>query len=254
VELQDRRIILTGATGGLGLSLAAALLAAGARVAAVGRHLERLRALDGRGATEAGRLLPIPADLRQPEAAERVVEAVLAAWGGVDGLVNNAGRAWGEPLERISLARVEEDLSLNLVAPLLLSRACALAMRAGGGGSIVQVASVLGLRPARPDLLTAPAYQVAKAALLQLTRVAAVEWAAWGVRVNAVAPGFFPTRMTRSLVEGERGERLKRAIPMGRWGRPEDLTGVVVLLLSDRAGYITGTCLEVDGGLSCVLG
>jgi NAD(P)-dependent dehydrogenase (short-subunit alcohol dehydrogenase family) len=180
-----------------------------------------------------------------------LVEATVALYGGVDVLVNNAGIASSRPAEEESTDGFRRVLETNLVAPFALAREVAMHMLARGRGSIVNVASVLGLVGVGqvPDA----AYAASKGGVVNLTRELAAQWARRGVRVNALAPGYFETEMTAAFFEDERGLRwITRKDPMGRPGSPGELDGALLFLASDASSYVTGQVLAVDGGWTAV--
>jgi NAD(P)-dependent dehydrogenase (short-subunit alcohol dehydrogenase family) len=220
--------------------MAAALAGRGARVAAAARRVGALESL----AAEAPGVVPVALDVADDASAPAGVVAAAEALGGLDGIVNNAGVAWGGPALDMPMAEWRRTMDVNLDGLFRVAQAAARVMAAGGGGSIVNVASILAFGTGRG----VAAYAASKAAAVQLTRCLAVEWAAKGVRVNALAPGYIPTEMNRDFLEGPEGEAIRRRIPLRRLGAPEDLTGPLVLLLSDAGRYMTGVTIPVDGG------
>jgi NAD(P)-dependent dehydrogenase (short-subunit alcohol dehydrogenase family) len=239
-------IVVTGASSGLGVELARALDAGGAGLVLVGRREDRLRALAG----ELRDALPVGADLVDPSAGARIVEAATARFGRIDGLVNNAGITNVAPALREELDDFRRVLDVNVVAPFAMSQAVARTMRESGGGSIVNVASVVGLQAI--TLLPEAGYAASKAGLLGLTRELAVQWARYGIRVNAVAPGGFSSEMTGDVWEeqGRYGPYMAERVPLGRAGRPGELDGPVLSFLHPSTSYVTGQVVAVDGGMT----
>ena len=245
--LAGRTVVVVGAGGGgIGTGISAAIAAAGARVVAVDRDAERLE-LAVEATRGAGELTPELCDASDGAAIGAVIERAAAGPGALSGLVNVVG---GLPLERWRAQLDDDDdnfdalLESNLRIALRSSRAFARALAASGGaGSLVQIASIAALE-AMPF---GAGYAASKAALLSVTRTMALEWGALGLRVNAVAPGSIAVSRGPAA---EDTERECRAIPLGRRGRPEDVAGAVLFLLSDLSRWITGQVLAVDGGVS----
>ncbi|OHV32259.1 MULTISPECIES: SDR family NAD(P)-dependent oxidoreductase [Pseudofrankia] len=240
-DVTDRVVLVTGATSGLGAWITEGLDAAGALVVATGRRDDRLKEL----AARLRRCAVLPADLTDDDARAELVASVLDTHGRIDGLVNNAGVLRAVPALKETADDVRALLEINLVAPLDLARRSALAMRDAGGGSIVNITSMSGIVTTG---LTVPSagYCAAKAGLAHATRELAVQWGRYGVRVNAVAPGMFPTEMVGGLAEPP--DFFADRLALRRTGTPGDIVGAVRFLLSDAAAYVTGQQLAVDGG------
>ena len=232
----------------MGAGIARAVVAAGGHAVLAARRAARLEALAG----ELGRADAVACDVSRDEDRERLIATAMERHGRLDGLVNNAGISNPGPASRESVEIFRAQIELNLVAPFHLSKLAAQAMRASedGGRSIVNIASVLGVRSAG-DMPEA-GYVASKAGVIGLTRELASQWGRHDVRVNAIAPGFFPSEMTEGLAGpgGEAPEWLARDTPLGRLGRPDELDGAVVFLLGDASSFVTGQTLLVDGGLA----
>ena len=241
--LQDRVAIVTGASSGLGARFATVLAEAGAQVVAAARRLERLEEL----ARSQPGIVPVACDVAEADDRARLVEAALALDGRIDICVNNAGIASGGPDRQATLEAFSAVMRVNVEAVFALTQEVATHMLARGAGSVINVSSMFGLVASTP-VPDAP-YVASKSALNGLTRELANQWAAHGVRVNAIAPGWFATEMNTELLEDERSLRwLQRQCPMGRPGRVDELDGVLLFLASDASSYCTGQVIAVDGG------
>jgi NAD(P)-dependent dehydrogenase (short-subunit alcohol dehydrogenase family) len=238
-------VIVTGASSGLGESIARHLASVGANVVLVGRRAERIEAL----AAEFDHALPVPADVTEDDDRAAVVDATVATFGRIDGLVNNAGAALGLPAAKESPGQFRQLVDVNLVAPFAMSTACLPQLREAGG-AIVNVASIAGLAASGLHIPQA-SYCASKAGLVNLTRELAVQWGRYGIRVNTLAPGFFPTEMTAPLLVGiELPDWIAGRLALRRAGDAAELGPVTQFLLSAAASYITGAVVAVDGGYS----
>ena len=241
MKLSEKCILVTGASSGLGAHMAAMLAANGARVVAAARRAGSLEALAG---AADGRIVPIAMDVCDPDSVEQGVAKAATAMGRLDGLVNNAGVAWSGRAIEMADADWQRVIDTNLTGVFRVARTAARVMAGQGGGAIVNTASILGFGTGTG----VAAYAASKAAVVHLTRSLALEWARHDIRVNAIAPGYFPTEMNDAYLASPEGEALRKGIPMRRFGRYEDLDGPLELLLSDKGAYITGVTLPVDGG------
>jgi NAD(P)-dependent dehydrogenase (short-subunit alcohol dehydrogenase family) len=241
-KLAGRHVLVTGASGGLGEHFAKLVARCGARVTIAARRRDRLDELAGAlAALGAPEVRAVELDVTEPAS----VEAALAAAGTIDVLVNNAGISEGRPALDVPLELFDAVVDTNLRGPWLLSTGAARAWRdAGRGGVIVNIASILSFRVTG----AVPAYAASKAAVMQLTSALALEWARYGIRVNALAPGYISTEMNSAFFESDAGKAMIKRIPMRRLGQPEDLDGAFLLLASDASAWMTGTCIAVDGG------
>jgi NAD(P)-dependent dehydrogenase (short-subunit alcohol dehydrogenase family) len=241
-DLTGRVAVVTGASSGLGERFARVLLAAGADVVAVARRTDRLESL----AAGSDRVLAVPADMAVPEQVERIVPATLERFGRVDVVINNAGLGMPAPAVSEDLDSFRYTFDVNLVGAFHLARLAAKPMLEAGSGSIINISSILGLVAAWP--IPNASYSASKGALVNLTRDLACQWAAKGVRVNALAPGFFPSEGTTDMAEEAGQKYIRAACPMKRMGRPEELDGALLFLASGASSYMTGQVLTVDGG------
>ena len=243
-RLDGKVAVITGASSGLGAAFATGLAEAGADIAICARRAERLeetkRAVEALGR----RCVAVTADVAKPEDCTRVVEETVSALGKVDVLVNNAGLGTAYPATREPPEEFRRVIDVNLNGSYWMAQACGRVMQPGS--SIVNIGSVLGFTTAG---LPQAAYASSKAAIIGLTRDLAVQWTGRkGIRVNALAPGFFPTEMTEQYPEGYL-EGQQQRLPMGRPGEAEELTAALLFLASDASSYVTGIVVPVDGGM-----
>jgi NAD(P)-dependent dehydrogenase (short-subunit alcohol dehydrogenase family) len=246
LDLQGTVALVTGASRGLGRAAALALAEAGAAVALAGRSRPDLERAADEAAAHGVRTEIVQADLRDPAAAGRMVGEVLERFGRLDVLLNNAGVAGAEKRALdLTAEDWDEVLAVNLRAPALCAQAAARAMVERRRGRIVNVASIGALTP----IARLAPYCASKAALVQLTRVMALELARHNVQVNAICPGYFATPMNEAFFATPAGQALiERSIPMRRLGEPTELGPTVVFLASDAASFMTGSVVVVDGG------
>lgn len=244
--LSGARVMVTGATRGIGAAIAAECAGAGADVAVAGRSTARLAEVALTIAAGTGRsVVPLELDVGDPDAVAGAVSSAHERLGGLDILVNNAGTTARADATELDVVEWDRVLAVNLRAAFVAAREAARFMIPAGHGSIVNIASL----SSKFGIRRAAAYGASKGGLAQLTRALALEWGAHGLRVNAVAPGYVETALTRGLVEDrERYEAVRSRIPLGRWGTPADIGSAVVLLCSPLARYVTGQVLYVDGG------
>ena len=244
-SLKGRVALVTGASSGLGKQFARALADNGASVALVARREDRLLDLQKTIEAAGGRAMAIEADVTDRAAMTRAFDATEKAFGTVTILVNNAGIAHSGRAVDMPPEEWRKILATNLDAVFFWAQEAARRMLAAKKqGAIINIASVLGLAVAKG----AVAYATAKAGVVQVTKALAVELAFKGVRVNAIAPGWFVTEINDSYLASEAGSAIKRDIPMGRFGNEGDLDGALLLLASDAGAYITGATIVVDGG------
>lgn len=242
----DQAVLVTGSSRGIGRAIAERLLAQGATVGIHGRSPEALTtlALELGGETiPAERIVPLAADLSEPAAAAELVERFTAAAGRIDGLVNNAGGGRAVAFRGLKLDGWRATFATNLESALLASQTAYVKMRKQRAGVIVNIASLAAHGPGK---WMGADYAASKAALLSLTRSLALEAARFGIRVNAVSPGFVETEMTAPMPEANRDNL---GIPLGRLAEPDEIASVVAFLLSAESRYMTGQVLHVDGGL-----
>jgi NAD(P)-dependent dehydrogenase (short-subunit alcohol dehydrogenase family) len=247
-RLDGKVAIVTGASSGLGARFARVLDAAGAKVVLVARRMERLEAL----AEELTDALAVQCDLQDTDRLDDVVNGALGKYGRVDVLVNNAGMVDAAPAIDESLDLFKDVIAVNVVAPFALAQRAARAMLDGDeGGAIVNIASILGLRGV--GQIPQAGYAASKGGIVNLTRELGAQWARKGIRVNAIAPGWFESEMTSDMFSEESGHKwVARRAPMGRHGKAGELDGALLYLASDASSYVTGQILAVDGGWTSV--
>ena len=249
-DLTGKVALVTGGSRGLGLEIAQGLGEAGAAVAITARREQWLASAKADLKAHQIQCLALTCDVSQPNQVEGTLAATVAQFGRIDILVNNAGISWAEPAITMSLEKWRSVLDTNVTGCFLMSQAAGRAMILGGrGGANVNIASIAGLVGTAPDVLDAIGYSASKGAIISLTRDLAVKWARHGIRVNAIAPGFFDTRLTTHVLERSRSD-IEQSTPMGRIGRPGELKGVALFLASAASDYVTGQVLAVDGGTS----
>ncbi len=244
-DLTGRVALVTGASSGLGVRFAEVLAANGAAVGLVARRFDRLAAVKARIEAAGGLAVAVEADVLDGAAMARAFGAVEAAFGTATILVNNAGVAHADRAVELPETEWRRVLATNLDAVFYWSQEGARRMLAAGKpGAIVNIASVLGFGVAKGVV----AYATAKAGVVQMTKALGLELAFKGIRVNAIAPGWFVTDLNREFLSSDAGDKIKRDIPVGRFGADGDLDGTLLLLASDAGRYIAGTTIVVDGG------
>ena len=251
-DLTGKVALITGGSRGLGLEIAEGFAEAGAKLFLLARRAQWLDPtlvdLRRRGFTVEGGLC----DVANPDEVKRAVEDTVAKLGTVDILVNNAGVSWSAPAEEMPIDKWRMVMETNLTGAFLFSQQAARIMIPKQAGVIVNVASIAGLKGAMPSGLHNAAYVASKGGLLALTRELAAKWASHGIRVNAISPGFFPSRMTEKVIEDRGEQEMAKSIPMQRIGRAGELKGVALFLAASASSYITGQNIVVDGGRTSV--
>lgn len=246
-NLNGKVALVTGASSGLGRHMAMTLARMGAHVALAARRTDKLEIVASEIAKENGTAIPVTMDVNEPASVLRAVSEAEKLLGMISICVNNAGIAIKEDLANPVDAAWERTIATNLSGANYVARAAAEAMSARSvGGTIINVSSILGLRPSA----RVPAYSAAKAAILSLTQSMALAYARRSVRVNAIAPGYIETDLNRDFLSTDAGVRMVERIAVGRFGQPGDLDGALLLLSSDASKYMTGTTVVIDGGHS----
>ena len=249
LDLSGRVALVTGGSRGLGLQIAEALGEMGAKVAISARKKDEL---DQAVSRLGGKASAFVADIGKRETIAPLADAVLKKFGKVDILVNNAGATWGAPAEQHPLEAWDKLVNVNLSGAFVLTQVIAVkSMIPAKWGRIINVASIAGLMGQDPRFAPTAAYTATKHGLVGLTRQLAAEWGVHGITVNAICPGFFPSKMTRATLDTA-GALIKEWTPTRRFGGEEDLKGLAVLLASEASRHITGQAIAVDGGTTII--
>lgn len=249
-DLAGRTALITGGGSGLGRNIAEAFAEYGANIAVCSRKVENCQETADLLEKEYGiRAKAYACDVSSEEKVKKTVEAVLKDFGTVDILVNNSGATWGEKMEDMPFEAWQKVMNVNVSGTFLMSKAIGNHMISKGYGKIINIGSVAGLRAEPPEVLNAIGYSTSKAAIHHFTKDLARKWAGHGLYVNAIAPGFFETKMTKHVIE-QHAEKLAAKNPMKKLGDPKSLQGAALFLASAASDYITGQIIAVDGGSS----
>jgi len=248
-DLTGKVALITGGGRGIGKTAAEALGSAGAKVVIAGRRDEYLAPTAEELTQQGIACAKVVADVTQPDDITRALDAALEAFGSVDILINNAGQTWGQATEDMPFERWRQVIQVNLDGMFLMSQAAGRHMLERGSGRIINVASVAGLVAGDHQGVKTIAYNTSKAGVISFTRTLAMEWGRRGINVNAIAPGWFPTRMAAASISAHR-ERFEDRTALGRIGDLDELRGAFIFLSTPASSYITGQTLVVDGGIS----
>ncbi|HEY6327767.1 MAG TPA: SDR family oxidoreductase, partial [Blastocatellia bacterium] len=246
-DLQGKVALVTGGSRGLGQEMSEGLAEAGASLMLLARREQWLTPAIEDFRSRGFKCEGAVCDVANPEQVQSAVARTVEHYGKIDILVNNAGISWGAPAETMPVDKWKSVIDVDLTGAFLFCQAAGREMLAHKAGVIINVASIAGLVGSVETGQHISGYVAAKGGLIALTRELAAKWASHGIRVNAIAPGFFASRMTEKLLEVA-GDQIEAQAPMGRIGRPGELKGVCVLLASAASGYMTGTTVVVDGG------
>jgi len=247
-DLTGRVALVTGGNGGIGLGMALGLARAGARVVVAARNAQKSEAAVQQLREAGSDSFALAADVTDEASVQRLFDALAERCGALHILVNNAGTTVRKPVDQLALAEWHQVMDTNLTSAFLCSRAAHPLMKRAGGGKIINIGSMMSIFGAP----YAPAYGASKGGIVQLTRATAASWAADGIQVNAILPGWIATELTdgaRAQVPGL-NERVIARTAAGRWGQPKDLAGTAVFLASAASDFVTGTAIPVDGGYS----
>lgn len=246
-DLSGKVALVTGGSRGLGKEMAEGLAEAGASLMLLARRAEWLTPTVDEFGARGFKCEGMLCDVSSETDVQAAVDKTLSAFGQIDILVNNAGITWGQPAEDHSIEKWRQVIDIDLTGAFLFAQRTGREMLKRGTGNIINVASIAGIKGSMPNGQHIVGYVAAKGGMIAMTRELAAKWARRGIRVNAIAPGFFPTRMTEKALETAQPQ-IEIGVPMGRVGSEGELKGVVVFLASAASGYITGQTIVVDGG------
>ncbi|MFJ8513300.1 SDR family oxidoreductase [Lysinibacillus xylanilyticus] len=251
-SLKGKTAIVTGGGRGLGAQIAQGFAEAGANIVLCSRKVEACEEVAAKLAELGVQTLALACDVTKPEDIANVVSKTLESFGQIDILVNNSGASWGTPAVEMPYEAWQKVFDVNVNGTFLMSQAVGKIMLEQKSGKIINIASVAGLGGTLPDFMDTIGYNASKGAVITLTKDLAVKWGPYGVNVNAIAPGFFPTKMSKVLIE--RGQDyLMGVTPLKRLGSENDLKGVALFLAAAASDYITGDVIVVDGGMSSIV-
>ncbi len=246
-DLQGKIAIVTGGGKGIGFKMAEGLAEAGANIVLCSRRLENCQKAAVEIAKRGVRTLALKCDVKLPSDIQSVVDAAVKEFGRIDILVNNSGANWGAAAEEYPLEGWQKVMETNMTGTFLFSQYAGRVMIQQKKGSIINIASIMGMIGMEAEVADAIAYSASKGALITFTKDLAAKWARYNIRINAIAPGWFPTDMSRWVLENQ-GVKLTSHIPMRRFGEGDELKGATVFLASEASSYVTGAVLPVDGG------
>lgn len=246
-DIKGKNAVVTGGSVGLGAQMAQALAEAGANVVVAARKIERCITICAELEKLGVRAIPVACDASKIEDCQNLIDTAVRELGSIDILINNAGISWVADSLNFPMDKFLKVFNLNLFGAFQLSALAAKTMIPNGGGKIINIASIGGLGGDVQENVDSVPYVTSKAAMIAMTKDLAVKWARYGINVNAICPGWFPTSLNDELLEGRKDELLSR-IPLGRYGTEDDLKGLVVYLASAASKYVTGQYIVVDGG------
>ena len=250
-RLDGKTAIVTGGGRGLGAQIAEGFAEAGANVVICSRKVEACQEVSEKLKEKGVRSLAIACDVTNPEDVKNVVQKTIEEFGTVDILVNNSGATWGAPVLEMPLEAWQKVMNVNVTGTFLMSREVGETMIKQGGGKIINIASVAGLGGIDPRFMDTIGYNTSKGAVITFTKDLAAKWGQYNINVNALAPGFFPTKMSEVLIE-KGGKQLLEHTPLKRFGTDEDLKGAALFLAAKASDYITGDVVIVDGGMHAI--
>ncbi|MCS0825947.1 SDR family oxidoreductase [Cytobacillus firmus] len=246
-DLTGKTALITGGGRGLGAQITEGYAEAGANIVLCSRKVETCQETADRLAKLGVKTLALSCDISKPEDVHKVVDRTVKEFGSIDILVNNSGATWGAPAEEMPLEAWHKVINVNVTGTFLMSQAAGKIMIEQKSGKIINIASVAGLGGTDPRVMDTIGYNTSKGAVITMTKDLAVKWGRYGINVNAIAPGFFPTKMSAAIIEHGKNPILE-ATPLRRFGSADDLKGAALFLASNASNYVTGDVLIVDGG------
>ncbi|MBU8905640.1 SDR family oxidoreductase [Desertibacillus haloalkaliphilus] len=246
-DLSGKTAIVTGGGRGLGEQIAASLAEAGANVVVCSRKLEACKEVSDRLIEKGIESLALQCDVTNPDQVNEVVEKTIDRFGKIDILFNNSGATWAAPVVEMPLEAWQKVLNVNATGTFLMSQAVGKVMIEQKSGKIINIASVAGLGGADPRHMDTIGYNTSKGAVITFTKDLATKWGEHNINVNAIAPGFFPTKMSKGLLE-QNGDQILSRTPLKRYGKDYELKGAALFLAAKASDYVTGEILVVDGG------
>jgi gluconate 5-dehydrogenase len=246
-DLTGKIAIVTGGGRGLGQQIAEGFAEAGANVVVCSRRLEACMEVSEELKKLGVDSLALKCDVTNPEDVKNIVERTIERFGRIDILVNNSGASWGAPVEDMPLEAWQKVMNVNVTGTFLMSQAVGKVMLEQKSGKIINIASVAGLKGSNPKYMNAIGYNSSKGAVITFTKDLAVKWGPHGIYVNAIAPGFFPTKMSKGLLD-QGGEGILEGTPLRKFGSDNDLKGVALFLAAPASDFVTGDVVVVDGG------
>ncbi|CAM3246783.1 SDR family oxidoreductase [Filibacter tadaridae] len=250
-NLKGKTAIVTGGGRGLGAQIAEGFAEAGANVVICSRNLDACMEVSDKLKAMGVESIALACDITNQEDVDRVVEETVKRFGSIDILVNNSGATWGAPVVDMPLKAWQKVMDVNVTGTFLMSQAVGKAMIEQQSGKIINIASVAGLGGTNPQFMDTIGYNTSKGAIITFTKDLAAKWGQHNINVNAIAPGFFPTKMSKVLIE-HGSEMILSGTPLNRLGTEEDLKGVALFLASKASSYVTGDVIVVDGGAHAI--
>ena len=246
-KLEGKTAIVTGGGSGLGAQIAKGFAEAGANVVVCSRNLDACTEMSEKLISLGVESMALACDITKQEDVQRVIEETVMRFGKIDILVNNSGATWGAPVVDMPIEAWQKVMDVNVTGTFLMSQEAGKVMIEQGHGKIINIASVAGFGGTNPRYMDTIGYNTSKGAVITFTKDLAVKWGQYNINVNAIAPGFFPTKMSKGLIE-HGGDHILKSTPLNRFGSDEDLKGAALFLASKASDYVTGDVLVVDGG------